>query len=101
VAEDPRLATPRSIVFALPLLVFSFASPFIGGYLSDLTPDDTVILGAFVAWLLAGLTAGFLGIVCTVIGARRSPRSGLTILTVVLAAILALVVLILFGWLLR
>jgi hypothetical protein len=83
--EAPRIATPRFIYIALVLLLFSAATPFIGGYVSDHTPGNgAMILGPFVEWVLAGAAAGFLGVVCTLIGAWRGPRSTITKLAVAL-----------------
>ncbi len=101
--EEPRRSsTPGSILLALPLLLFAFASPFLGSFISDHTPgEDQMILGAFAAWMLAGLGAGLLGIACTAVGAWRGPRSGFTILAIVLAALLAVAVTTFSVWLLR
>jgi hypothetical protein len=89
-AEPRSSSTPRTIQLAIPLLLFAFASPWLGSFISDHTPgEDQMILGAFVMWMLAGLGAGLLGVACTAVGAWRGPRSGFTILAMVLAALLA------------
>jgi hypothetical protein len=97
-----RIATPPSIYIALGLMALAIAAPFIGAYVSDRTPGEgTMILGVFFEWLLISTGAGFVGIVCTVVGAWHAPRTGLTIFAMVSAALLVTAVLTLLSLLLR
>jgi hypothetical protein len=86
-----RHRTPPAIHFALLLFVFAIASPFIG----SLAPggsngDGWHTIGVLFQWVLAGAAAALLGIVCTVIGAWRGPRSGTTALAILLASLFGL-----------
>ena len=97
--DAPRAATPQSIYIALLLVAFAAATPFIGAAVDP--GDDSVILGPFVAWVLAGAGAGFLGILCTTVGAWRGPRSAITKLAIVLSGLLVVAVVVLLSLLLR
>ncbi|HTU65664.1 MAG TPA: hypothetical protein VMF52_06930 [Steroidobacteraceae bacterium] len=90
-ARPPR--TSPAIYAALGLMAFAVAAPFVGSFIQDLSPDgQNVMLGAFFGWSLAGMAAGGLGVFCTVVGAWRAPRSGLTILSIVIAVLLVIAV---------
>lgn len=98
-------AVPRTspvTYLALGLIAFAVAAPFIGNWLQDLSPDGAnTILGAFFAWSLAGLAAGTLGVLCTIFGAWRAPRSAVTILAVGAATLWIVAVIVLMALLLR
>ena len=83
----PAASTPPSIVFALLLFGFAIASPFIGEFdARDARGDGGwATLGVFLGWMFAGAAAAFIGIICTIVGARRSPRSGWTVCAVLLS----------------
>jgi hypothetical protein len=59
------------------------------------------MLGPLFEWSLAGLVASGLGVFCTIVGAWRSPRSGLTTLANVMATLLVVAVISLMALLLR
>jgi hypothetical protein len=86
-AAPPPAGTPPSIVFALLLFSFAIATPFIGELDARDAKGDGgwASLGVFLGWMLAGAAAAFAGIVCTIVGARRAPRSGWTGFAVFLA----------------
>jgi hypothetical protein len=84
------------------LMAFAVATPFIGNFFQGLSAEDqNPMLGPFFAWSLAGLAAGGLGVFCTIVGAWRSPRSGLTTLAIVMASLLVVAVISLMALLLR
>jgi hypothetical protein len=88
VRGETRANTPASIYFALLLFAFTIATPFIGEYsASHARHDGWGALRALLPWMLAGAAAAFIGIICTFVGARRSPRSGFTILAILLASL--------------
>jgi drug/metabolite transporter (DMT)-like permease len=92
-AEAPRPRTSPIIFVAMGLMVFAVAAPFIGSFIQDMSPDgQNVMLGAFFGWSLAGLAAGGLGVICTIVGARRAPRSRSAILAIVMAVLLVVAV---------
>ncbi len=86
--NGPRADSPLATRVALVLLPFAFAAPYIGAFIEDHTGGGTMILGLFFAWLLMGVGAGALGIVCTIIGAWRGPRSWPTRIAIALAGLL-------------
>jgi uncharacterized oligopeptide transporter (OPT) family protein len=91
VRGETRANTPPSIQLALLLFVFAIATPFIGILIAGSGQRDGFqIFGTFLLWLLGGAAASFAGIICTLIGARRGPRSGATILAIVLSCLLSL-----------
>lgn len=88
-AETPA-ETPGSIYVALLLFAFAVATPFIATFIAghgNVRHDGWGELGLFVQWTLAGAVAAFVAIISTIIGARRGPRSGLTMLAIVLAGL--------------
>jgi uncharacterized oligopeptide transporter (OPT) family protein len=98
VRGETRANTPPSIYLALLLFAFAIASPFIGEFrASHARHDGWGALAAFLPWLLAGAASAFLGIVSTIVGARRSPRSGFTIFAILLASLASLMFLMLLG----
>jgi uncharacterized oligopeptide transporter (OPT) family protein len=98
VRGETRANTPASIYLALLLFAFTIAAPFIGEYSATHgRHDGWGALQAFLPWMLAGATAAFIGIICTIVGARRAPRSGFTILAVLLASLATLMFLMLLG----
>ena len=102
VRAETRAFTPPSIYLALLLFAFAIASPFIGEFrASHARHDGWGALAAFLPWLLAGAAAAFLGIVSTIVGARHAPRSGFTILAIVLASLAGLMFLMFLGLAIR
>lgn len=100
--EEARASTPASIYLALLLFAFTVATPFIGDYrASHARHDGWGALQAFVPWIFAGAAAALLGIICTFVGALRAPRSGLTILAIVLASLGGLMFLMFLGLAMR
>ena len=86
----PRAATPVSIVFALLLFGFAIATPVIGIAQGSGKHDGFQVFGTFLLWLMGGGVAAVAGILCTIIGAWRGPRTGATTVAIVLAALLTL-----------
>lgn len=82
--------TPASIVLALLLFGFAIATPVIGIAQGSGKNDGFQIFGTFLLWLLGGGVAVFAGIICTIVGAWRGPRTGATTFAIVLAALLSL-----------
>ena len=82
-----RATTPPSIFLALLMFAFVVATPF----LADIDARDAkgdggwATLRVMLGWMLAGGIATIVGIVCTVVGARRSPRSAWTALAIFIA----------------
>lgn len=102
VRGETRANTPASIYLALLLFAFTIATPFIGEYsASHARHDGWGALQALLPWMLAGAAAAFIGIICTIAGARRSPRSGFTILAILLASLAGLMFLMLLGLAIR
>jgi uncharacterized membrane protein YczE len=88
---QPRTTTPAIIYFALACFVFAIATPIIAELNTRRSPGDGWhALGIYVVWIFSGGGAALLGVICTCIGAWRSPRSVATLLTIVLAALFTL-----------
>ena len=86
----PAARTPASIVLALLLFAFAIATPVIGIAGGSGKTDGFQIFGTFLLWLMAGGLAACVGIVCTIVGAWRGPRTGATTFAIVLAGLLSL-----------
>ncbi len=86
----PQARTPSSIVVALLLFAFAIATPVVGLVGGSGKTDGFQIFGTFLLWLMAGGVAACVGIVCTIVGAWRSPRTGATTFAIVLAVLLSL-----------
>jgi hypothetical protein len=99
-ADAARPRTPRIILVAIGLLLFAAAAPFIGSFIQDMSPDgQTVMLGSFFVWTFAGIGAGGLGVVCTIVGAWQGPRSPLTWVAILLSLLLLIAVATIGVWL--
>lgn len=83
---SPR--TPRIIFVAIALLLMATAAPSIGSFLQGLDPNSQdLIIGPFVVWVLLGVGLGGLGILCTIIGAWRPPRTAATFVAILLGSL--------------
>lgn len=84
-------ASPRTrpIIFvAITLLLMATAAPSIGSFLQGLDPNSQdLIIGPFVVWVMLGVALGGLGILCTIIGAWRPPRTAATFTAIGLCAL--------------
>ncbi len=85
-----KATTPASIQIALLLFVIAIAVPVFALTSVRHSQDGFKIFGTFLLSLGAGGVAALIGIICTVVGAMREPRSAWTRLAVVLACIAGL-----------
>jgi hypothetical protein len=84
----PRATTPITSYFALACFAFAIATPLIAAINTRRSPGDGWhSLHIYVVWIFSGGGAALLGIICTCIGAWRSPRSVVTIIDLVLASL--------------
>jgi hypothetical protein len=93
VVDEPGNAnpsTPASIVLALVLFAFAIATPVFGLVGASGKSDGFQIFGTFLLWLMAGGVVAFAGIICTLVGAWRGPRTGATVFAIVLAILMCL-----------
>jgi hypothetical protein len=92
--ENPRPRTPAAIFLALLLFAIAIAAPFIGAiYAEQETGDSWRVLGHMVKWFFGGIAAAVGGIIFTIFGARRAPRSWLTGTAIIIAGMLGVVML--------
>jgi len=100
--EVPRPQTPASIWFALFCFGFAIAAPFIGGLKAEMSHGDGwQSIGIVLIWALIGGAAAVVGIICTIVGAWRSPRTIATMFTIALACVFGLGLLVFLGSLAR
>ncbi|HET9861819.1 MAG TPA: hypothetical protein VFP37_00130 [Steroidobacteraceae bacterium] len=84
----PAARTSLAIYLALALFAFAVATPFLAGLdARDAPRDGWAGLGVFVKWMAVGGASALLGIVCTIIGARRGANTPLTMIATLLAGI--------------
>jgi hypothetical protein len=86
--QGARPTTPASIGFALLCFAFAVVAPFIGGYKAGhARADGWGALAAFLPWVFAAAGAAFVGLISTIVGAWRGPRSVATIIAIVISCL--------------
>jgi cytochrome bd-type quinol oxidase subunit 2 len=94
--ENARPRTPASIFVALLLFSFAIGSPFIGvRYAEQETSDSWRTLDQLARWVVGGFAAVVAGIIFTIVGARRAPRSWITATAIIVAVMLGVLMLVL------
>jgi len=97
VPQTARPATPGSVAFALHCFAIAVIVPLMALFAEHKGNDGAGALGPLLFGLLAGAVAALLGIICTIVGARRQPRSVATMIAIVLACLFGGGLLVLLG----